>query len=303
MHPTLGDLGEEAMLDHFAALPRSCSTLVGPGDDCAVIPGPPARHDLLLKADALVESVHFTPDTPPTLVGRKALARVVSDFAAMGGRPDHFLVTLALRADTPWIWVTALYDGMLEAAREWGAALAGGETTRMPPPGANVISIAASGHAETGNAILRSGGRPGDVLAVTGRLGNSFASDHHLNFTPRLAESAWLSRHAAPTAMIDLSDGLGKDLPRLARASGCAFTLDLAALPLSPGADVARALGDGEDYELLLAIPPDRWPETAAAWPAAFLETPLTAIGRLLASDDPAATHIPVAGWDHFNSL
>jgi len=298
----LGDLGEEAMLEYFARLPRGGKTQVGPGDDCAVVAGPPGGYDLLLKTDALVESVHFAAETPPGLVGRKALARVVSDFAAMGGRPDHFLVTMALRSDTPWAWVKALYDGMLAAAEGWDTSLAGGETTRMPGGGANVISVAATGHVERGRAVLRGGGRAGDVLAVTGRLGDSLASGRHLSFVPRVEEAAWLVEHGPPSAMMDLSDGLAKDLPRLAAASGCGFAVDFDALPLHVGADVGQAVGDGEDYELLMAVDPERWKLLAGGWAGAFPEVPLTVIGRLVEIGDAAAIPFAAGGWDHFRN-
>lgn len=290
----LRDLGEDALIARILrGFPGGKSLAVGPGDDCAVVD--PGRGPLrLLKTDALVEGVHFLPDTPAAKVGWKAVARVLSDFAAMGGAPEHLLVTVAVDASRPLAWMDGLYRGIQKCLAAHGGVLAGGETCRLPA-GA-VISVAGEGRVGRPHLTLRSGGKPGDLVLVTGRLGGSIRGKH-LSFTPRLAEAAWLVRHLRPSAMMDLSDGLAKDLPRLAEASGCGFQLG-DSLPANRGCTRPQALGDGEDYELLLTASPRRWHAAAAGWSAAFPKLPLSVIGRLT---EPGLSTRLAGGWDHFS--
>lgn len=297
----LCDIGEDALIALLISkVPCDPAPGAGPGDDCAVVvPAREADRLELLKTDALVCNVHFTPESPPKQVGWKAVARVVSDFAAMGGRPERFLVTLALPPETELSWAEALYAGIGEALRAFDARLVGGETSRVPEGSATVISIAATGSVMRGKLVLRSTGKPGDVLMVTGRLGGSIAYKH-LHFMPRLQESDWLVSNFKPAAMMDLSDGLAKDLPRLAEASGCGFEVDFDALPRGEGCGVERALGDGEDYELLIAVAPERVVELQAAWAKRFPELELTVIGRLVGEGKGMTLS---GGWDHFASL
>jgi thiamine-monophosphate kinase len=297
---TLQDIGEDALIERLVALvPRSPDPAAGPGDDCAVIdPGPASALLHLLKTDALVARVHFMPDTPARAVGWKAAARVVSDFAAMGGHPEHFLITLALPPETAVSWAEDLYRGIGDCLEKFGGLLAGGETSSVPEGSAAVISIAATGSVRREHLVLRSTARPGDAIFVTGALGGSIRGKH-LDFTPRLVESDWLVSHYKPTAMMDLSDGLAKDLPRLATASGCGFRLDRPALPLTPGCSSAEALGDGEDYEILFTIEAARVPALVAAWPLRFPEVRLTRIGEMV--ETPAGESL-TGGWDHFSA-
>ena len=293
---TLREIGEDSLIDRIVGLvPRDPDPAAGPGDDCAVIDqGVPIL--LLLKTDALVEHVHFLPTAAPRAIGWKAAARVVSDFAAMGGHPGHFLVTLALPPETAVSWVENVYRGIADCLEKFGGYLAGGETSRVPDGSAAVISIAATGTVRREQLVLRSTARPGDVLLVTGRLGGSIAGKH-LDFTPRIEQTEWLVNHYKPTAMMDLSDGLAKDLPRLAAASGCGYAIHESALPLTPGCTPAQALGDGEDFEILLATNPNCVAELLAAWP--FPDVPLTRIGELV---DLHAGGSLSGGWDHFGS-
>lgn len=290
----LSQLGEEAVLERLLrrAPEAPASLLLGPGDDCAVVQRC-QEWDTLLKTDALVEGVHFTPDTDPRLIGRKALARAVSDVAAMGGLPEHALITLMVHPSRPVELLEGIYSGLSALAAEFSISLAGGETSSLPHDGL-AISVALTGRVERGQAILRSGGRPGDILCVTGALGGSFASGRHLSFTPRVQ---WARRLAAsplrPHAMMDLSDGLAADLPRLARASNCDYELELHRLPCHTGCTPQQALSDGEDYELLLALSP----EQVAQLPL-HPELPLTPIGRLTAGK----AHALPGGWQHFSS-
>ncbi|MEI6178394.1 MAG: AIR synthase-related protein, partial [Verrucomicrobiota bacterium] len=153
-----------------------------------------------------------------------------------------------------------------------------------------------TGSAHRSHLVLRSTAKPGQILLVTGSLGGSFHGKH-LDFTPRLKESDWLVSNFKPTAMMDLSDGLARDLPRLAAASGCGFVLAEGALPRTPGCTIAQALGDGEDYELLMAMEAERVVGLLAEWRAEFPGLPLTVIGRLV---EPGGGTTLVGGWDAF---
>ncbi len=294
MPTTLSSLGENAVLRHLLHdLPSCEGLLTGPGDDCAVV----ARNeewDTLLKTDVVVEGIHFTRDTEPARIGHKALARALSDIAAMGGEPEHALITLLVHPSRSLELLKGLYAGMSALARRYGLSLAGGETAALPVDGL-AINVALTGRVARGKAILRSGGRPGDVLAVSGRLGGSFASGRHLDFLPALSLSrALMASGCAPRAMMDISDGLACDLPRLAQASGCTFELNEAALPCHESCSAEQALHDGEDYELLMAFEPQVWEEIRQQ----ELPRPLTAIGHLLAEGGSSLA----GGWQHFRA-
>ena len=158
---------------------------------------------------------------------------------------------------TPVAWAEDLYRGIADCLQRFGGTLAGGETSSVPPSSAALISIAATGSVLRHHLTLRSTAKPGHALLVTGTLGGSRLAKH-LSFIPRMKETDWLVSHFKPTAMMDLSDGLARDLLRLASASGCGFVLDRDYLPVTEGCTVAEALGDGEDFEILLAMEEDR---------------------------------------------
>jgi thiamine-monophosphate kinase len=275
-------------------LPGSDDLVVGPGDDCAVVRT--RRGLLLLKSDCIAEGVHFLRGQDPVRVGWKALCRPLSDIAAMGGEPLHALITIFSPPDLdPGYWVD-FYRGIRKAARKFGVAIAGGEMSRQASGIA--VSVALTGTVPCRRFVCRSGGRPGDLLFVTGLLGSSL-SGHHLDFSPRLREGRWLAETARPSAMMDLSDGLGSDLPRLARASGCGFEVDLASLPLRQDSEISGGLTDGEDYELLFAISPRRASALVKMWKGNFPRTLLTCIGSL--NDTGSAPREWPGGWDHFS--
>jgi thiamine-monophosphate kinase len=269
---------------------------VGPGDDCAVVGARRAARWQLLKADAVVEGVHFLSNDDPRRVGWKALCRAISDVAAMGGVPEHALITLAVSREVEVSWIEGLYAGLRRAARKFGVSIVGGETSRSPGP--LFVNVTMTGWIERNRCILRSGGRAGDILFVTGRLGGSRAGKH-LDFTPRVAEARWLVAHFKPRAMMDVSDGLAADLPRLAKASGCGFALAETRVPITRGCTVAQALGDGEDFELLFALAPRDVAGLEREWRRAFPRVPLSQIGRLT-QDSTLKTQLPSHGYDHF---
>ena len=275
------------------SLPTNPSVVVGAGDDCAVLDlGLPDRR-FLFKTDAVVEGVHFDKSTAPEHIGHKALARCLSDIAAMAGTPTHALVTLALPPGFDVAFVERLYAGLTALARRHDVALVGGETTTDPM---HVwLSVAVLGTVAPGKCPLRSGAKPGDALFVTGELGGSLAG-RHLDFEPRLAEARWLVEHCAVHAMMDLSDGLAGDLRHILEASGVGAELRAASIPISRAArqsaraspaaplPLAAALTDGEDYELLFTIAGGDAGPLLDAWKSAFPAVKLTCIGKITAA-------------------
>jgi len=228
--------------------------LIGVGDDCAVVKGGAGEDSLLLKADAVVEGVHFLRTADPFLIGRKALARAISDIAAMGGEPLYALVTLGLPSGFQPVRMQKIYKGITALAKEWNIALLGGETTRTRDL---VLSVSLVGETTGYDPVLRSTAQEGDEIWVTGSLGNT-QKLKHFTFEPRVNEGQWLAEKKIATAMIDLSDGLGIDLPRLARASGLSFELELEKIPCAKGASLKEAFQEGEDYELLFTVSPEK---------------------------------------------
>jgi thiamine-monophosphate kinase len=295
---TLRQLGENALVERLTAgLPLSSRTVIGPGDDCAVLRGPEQWQ--VFKTDCIVERVHFLPETPGALVGRKAICRGLSDLAAMGATPAEAVITLGAPADTLVSRVEAIYAGLRAAGELYGCGIVGGETVALPRGSALFLNVALLGLTPPQQCLTRSGASPGDVLFVSGELGNTLASEHHLHFEPRLALGQFLAQSGLATAAMDLSDGLGVDLPRLAAASGCSFHLVPADLPCRSGATAQQALSDGEDYELLFTARETEVPNLLAEWAARFPQIRLTRIGKMLPLDK-AATQL-AGGWQHFS--
>jgi thiamine-monophosphate kinase len=277
---TLREIGEDRLLAKVApTLPLKTSVIRGAGDDCAIMRLPASDSVLVLKTDCIVEGVHFLPTAKSTNVGWKAMARPLSDFAAVSALPQFALVTIIAPSSTQVPWLTQLYRGLTKAARRFEVAIVGGETSATKGPLA--ISVSIAGFAKRNRWTGRRGGKPGDELFVTGTLGGSIRGKH-LRFTPRIAESHWLTKHFRVHAMMDLSDGLGADLPRLAEASKVGFEIDEAALPRTRGCTVEQAISDGEDYELLFAVSSRDSQQLQSRWARQFPKLPLTSIGRLI---------------------
>ena len=289
-------------------LPADSSVLTGPGDDCAVLDWSGSK--LLLKTDAIVEGIHFERDTPPEAIGRKALARALSDIAAMAGTPTHALITLGVHAEMEPSLIEAVYQGLRDCAREHHVNIVGGETTSLSQL---TLSISLIGKAS--KPILRTGSAVGDAIFVSGELGGSLAG-HHLNFTPRLKEARWLSDQDIVHAMIDLSDGLATDLRHLLSDQTGAELLTRA-LPIrraakerardNPSGKTAllAALTDGEDYELLFTVSSKDAVPLLDGWKSAFPETPLHCIGKITDQpgialrDDKGVKPLTLHGYDH----
>jgi thiamine-monophosphate kinase len=272
-------VGEEALIRSIrrwlgSASPQSPG---GIGDDCAVLR--PARGRELLTVDALVHGVHFSDGMRPRDVGAKLMKRNLSDIAAMGGSPRAAVVALALDGRVALGWLEKFYKGLAAEARRHGVSIVGGDVTRLD--GSFVATLALTGEA-TGRILTRAGSRVGDWIYVTGSLGRSLSTGHHLHFPPRLAEGKWLARRDEVRAMMDISDGIAKDLGSLTPA-GASPAIYSAMLPRRAGATERQALCDGEDYELALCVA-SRANRTALerAWSGKFPRTRLTCIGRFV---------------------
>lgn len=247
----------------------------GMGDDCALIR--PARRAELLTVDPVVYGVHFDDRTAPADAGAKLLRRNLSDIAAMGGRPRAAVLALALDPRVSLAWLRGFFAGLAAESLRHAVPIVGGDVARLP--GAFVATLALTGEAR-GRAVTRAGARAGDWIYVTGALGGSLRSGHHHAFEPRLAEGAWLARRREVRSMMDLSDGLAKDIGALTPRGASAAIL-ARALPRRPGASVREALCDGEDYELALGVSSRaRRGAFEGAFRRAFPRTRLTCIGR-----------------------
>ena len=295
------------------ALPVNESVVTGAGDDCAVLDLGAADKLFLFKTDAVVEGFHFTRDTPPEKIGRKALARGLSDIAAMAGTPVAALVTVALPENFDAEFISKIYEGLNALARMHGVAIVGGETTANP--GRILVSISLIGSVPRGKAVLRSGAKTGDAIFVTGELGGSLA-EKHLDFEPRLAEARWLAAHFSIHAMIDLSDGLAGDLRHILQASGVGAELLKTAVPVSRAAKLrakassrpafAAALTDGEDFELLFTVAGRDAVKLLDGWQRQFPGLKLSCIGKIVAGDgilvrDKSGSHkLNAHGYVHF---
>ncbi len=263
-------------------LPQNRNTLVGPGDDCAVVK---IGHELvLLAADQVVSSVHFTTDTPAAKVAKKLLKRNLSDIAAMGGKPSYALLTLAGNiVDDKWYM--EFFTAISAEAKLYDVAISGGDIASLSsgsPPNSMVATLTILGTVDEEKICLRKNAQPGQLVLATGYFGNSFASEHHLDFIPRLGEGHFIAGNFA-NCMIDVSDGLVLDLQRIAKASGVGIELNTHSVPQRKGATLSQALSDGEDYELLITVEPDRADALIRQW---FFDTPISCIGRVI-SDHP----------------
>jgi len=299
----------------------------GIGDDAAVL-RPKGGAEWVVTTDAFLENVHFLRKIHPAkAVGYKALARATSDIAAMGARARYFFLTLGIPDACAGTWLDDFLDGLARAARRFGLILAGGDTTKYP---AVVASLTVVGEIDHGRAILRSGARPGDLLFVSGRLGEAELGlrliqrklhkqkrwakllKKHFYPEPRLALGEWLAAHRCATSMIDTSDGLSTDLGHICKASGVGAIVwatkipvvkippELQRLGLDP---LELALNGGEDYELLFTVPK----KFSRRMPRRVAGISVTVIGEItrekrviLLGLDGRGKPLQPKGWDPF---
>ncbi len=305
----LQELGETAAIRLLCEkLGTAPGLVVGPGDDAAVVREEGCAHDWVLTSDALIEGRHFTAETPAEAIGRKAVGRTLSDLASMGAEPAWSLINLVAPPSTDTEKVEAIYRGISAIAGHFGLTVAGGDLSSGPDLQLHVSAI---GRCPPGQALTRAGGRAGDRLYVTGALGGSGTQGRHLDFEPRVREGIWLRGWA--TAAIDISDGLATDALHLAEASQTGLEIFADALPIHPHVSSAgekavdQALSDGEDFELLFCIPPEKASAFEAAWGEAFTTT-CTGIGNLtdnpgeyrLVTIDGTSISLAPTGFDHF---
>jgi thiamine-monophosphate kinase len=298
--------------------PLAAAPSLGLTDDAACLRPDPAR-DQIITVDQMLEGVHFLADDPPDLIARKLLRRNLSDLAAMGATPLHYLLTTALRVDTPEPWLAQFAQGLAEDQARYHVTLIGGDSTSTPGPLA--FSITMIGTIQPGSVLRRSGAQSGDAIFVTGTIGDAalglaaargecpdptgFFRTRRLLPEPRLN----LPIHAIAHAAIDVSDGLLQDLMHLCTQSNLAAAIHAHAVPASPAAAACgpdalmRRLTGGDDYELILAAPPG----AQAALCQACAPTPITRIGhfapgvpRISLLDDPPLTLPDDLGWNHF---
>ena len=310
----------------FSLIARHFRPLAGPGaldlgDDAALLAPPAGRH-LVLTADAMVGGVHFLADDPPELVGRKLLRVNLSDLAAKGAVPIGYLMTVSTPADTPDAWFAGFAAGLAEDQAAYGVTLLGGDTTSTPGPIS--LSLTIVGHVAPGAMIQRDGARAGDGIWVTGTIGDGalglevaqgrlvdpsgFLLDRYRLPRPRVG----LRLAGIASAGMDVSDGLVQDLGHICRTSGLSAEVTAARVPLSDAARqagpewLAACLTGGDDYELLLAVPPGR--TAALRREAARHDIAVTRIGHFHsgpaevmvrgASGEPLA--LTKGGWSHF---
>ena len=321
-------LGEFERIARFFA-PLAAPEALGLQDDVALIPGPPGAQ-YVLKTDAIVEGVHFLPDDPPEQVAQKLLRVNLSDLAGKGAEPVGYLLTTALPRERDEAWLERFAAGLAADQKEFGIGLMGGDSVATPGP--VTLSVAAIGRIAAGKAPLRSGARAGDLVFVSGTLGDGalglkairgelarldkaahdFLVDRYRLPRPRLTLGRRLAGLAH--AMMDVSDGLVADLGHICEASHVGAVVEAARLPLSPAARSAiaaepalltAALAVGDDYELLLTAPPAA--EAAILGAGDQAGVPVTRIGRIDSSTgvrvvDAKGTAIPIgeAGYRHF---
>lgn len=331
-------LGEDEIIQkYFAPLAAGYPGAFGLTDDGAVVSAP-IGEELVVTTDPIIEGVHFLPDTIPFAIGWKALAVNISDLAAKGAKPLAYVMALALPRLPPDSWLTAFRDGLADAQRQFGCHLAGGDTDRTP--GLLTISITAFGSVPAGAMVRRSGARPGDLVYVTGTIGDALLGLQLWGDVSRVAKWALdpvdraflvdrplfpnrppsvsagfadiLRKHA--TAAIDVSDGLVKDFDRLCRASNVGGRLDAACVPLSRaarhvldagGASLADLITGGEDYQVLLTVPPERaeaFEIAARACRSEVTRIGVTTGGAAVVVHGPDGRPLDLlrTGWDHF---
>ncbi len=325
----LRDLGEFGLIDRIAAgVKPDRSVVVGIGDDAAALAPTPGCLSLV-TSDMLLEGVHFDLSfSEPDTLGKKTVAVNLSDLAAMGAIPRHFLLSLAIPPELPLEFLENFIAGLLARAGQFGVTLIGGDTCSSKS--GLVISVTAMGEQLPEQVVRRSGARAGDLLFVTGTLGDAAlglellrrgerqgdAIDRHRDPEPRVLAGVALAERRLATAMIDVSDGLLADLGHILGLSGVGARLELAKIPLSPcyneripqiaAEPYALALGGGEDYELLFTAPPAKKAEVLAVLAGIGLQVSLigeiNASGRLMLVAADGADYQPVSrGYNHFS--
>lgn len=290
-------MDEETFTGHLAGLFSTAPSVhTSIGDDCAVLDICGSGEYLLAAADQVISNIHFLPETTPEKVAAKLLKRNISDICAMGGVPLYALVTIA-KKPLEEEYLMRFHKGLEECAKEYKVSIIGGDTAGNFADGI-VGTLTILGKVEKEKLCLRKNAKEGDFLYATGVFGNSFYSEHHLTFLPRVKECRFLAGKYT-CAMMDVSDGLWKDAQRFASASDLSIEIGEKNIPLRQGADLQMALSDGEDYELIFAVSPEKAPLLEKAWD--FPGVPLSRIGRFVAKKEKIEKEEKYkSGFDHF---
>jgi thiamine-monophosphate kinase len=327
--PSEGQTVLESRYRQFGAAGRKLLSKIGSGrliagigDDCAVL-RPSLGADLLVTTDFSLEGVHFRREWhPPESIGHRCLARGLSDIAAMGGEPVAAFLSLAIPPDLAQTWVDRFLKGLLKLARQFGVALAGGDTSQSPS--GLLTDVIVIGSVPKDGAILRSGARPGDRIYVTGALGESATAlsllyskkkidrkkfSGHFFPIPRIQAAQTLRSRKIPTSMIDISDGLSTDLSHICEESHVGAEIWAQQIPKAKVGRRAKtvalelALHGGEDYELLFTASSDR------SVPSRLAGVPITCIGEItrrkqmfLVDENGSRSILSPRGWEHFRS-
>lgn len=296
--------GEAALHAMFLSAWRGGKGRTGPGDDCARLL-PPRGRALMWTTDQVALGVHARHDATPEQLARKLLRRSLSDLAAAGATPWAASWTIAAPRRTAFATLARLARAFLAEAQAFDVPVVGGDVCNAR---ALVLGCSLLGLEPRGGTPGRGGARAGDLLYVTGTLGDAVRSGRHLLPEPRLAEGRRLVERYRARAMMDLSDGLARDLPRLLARSGVGAELDLDALPRASGVaaggrGLASVVGEGEDYELLVALAPAQ--AVRATRDALLRRCGLTRIGivrarrGLVCRAGGRKVRLPAAGWEH----
>lgn len=316
---------------YFAPLAADAPAALRLEDDAALMTPPPGRA-LVLTADAMVAGVHYLPEDPPDQVAQKLLRVNLSDLAAMGAEPLGYLLTCAWPKDIREEWVAAFTQGLAEDQKTFGIQVLGGDMTSTPGP--MTLSLTALGHVAPGQALRRATARAGDLVFVSGSIGDGalglkvllrafpalepeaadYLAERYRRPQPRLTLGRALAARGLATACLDISDGLVADLGHIAEASGLAAEVEAHRVPLSAAARLLvaddltlfpLALTGGDDYELCFTVAPEQAAAVAAL--AAELSLPLTPIGRMAEGQgvrvldrDGEVLTLPKGGWTHF---
>ena len=312
---TIAALGESQLIEQIREWLGTAnpSAPFGIGDDCAVLQNP-KQNQILVTTDSLCLNRHFDRNTPPEKAGAKLIKRNLSDIAAMGGQPSSAVLALLAGPNLSTQWLQQFFDGIRESCLQYEVSLVGGDVTQTEQ---NHFSAVLTLTGQTQKPMLRSSAKLGHALFVTGTLGGSILGKH-LEFSPRLEEGQWLAGQPDCTALMDLTDGLPKDLPQLLPDACCA-SLDLEQIPLSEAvrsladqtgkSPLDHAFSDGEDYELLFAVDEkDKPSDFIQRWQARFPELVIHRIGMIQPKqsearliDTSSGEPIPYTqGYEHF---
>lgn len=314
---SIGNLGESQLIDYLRSWLGEAAppSPFGMGDDCAVLASPTPGSQQLVTADPIIYGKHFDDSITPQQAAAKLLRRNLSDIAAMGGRPMHAVISLALDPQVSISWIKEFYTCLASEANHYGLPIIGGDVSSAN----SFIGAFLTLYGETiphTPPLLRGTAKPGSPILVTGSLGGTRLQKHY-SFTPRLAEGQWLAKSKQCLSCSDLSDGLGKDFANI-MPSGLTCEIDCSKLPIANDAKMTadqsghapeyHVFNDGEDFELIFALKPETdLPDFISKWTAS-ISTPVSCIGYAItppSSDAPKLllknppNNVAATGYEH----